>query len=206
MKTVILLLLCPFFLLAAPDAKLKISKDVDQRASIAVIDSSDNSPYAIKVHQVFVSDFKISGHFVPDKRYLTGAYTAGIDPALRLKEYILKYQFVKNGTGAILMVKLLKGSNSKLVVEKKYAIPSITKYPFIAHKAVSDINDILGFRSISWINRYVVFTRYTGKKQSEILLADYTFHYTKTVIRAWGTQSLSPMGRSQAAGLLLYLL
>jgi TolB protein len=29
----------------------------------------------------------------------------------------------------------------------------------------------------------VVFTRYTGRKKSEILLADYTFHYTKTVIR-----------------------
>ena len=177
------ILLFSWVLFAAPDAKLKISKDVDQRASIAIIDSSNNSPVSAKLHKVFVSDFKISGHFISDKRHLTGSYEGGIDPTLRAKEYILKYQFTKNGSGAVLMVKLIKGGDSKVILEKKYAIPSVAKYPFIAHKATTDINDALGFRSIAWINRYVVFTRYTGKKQSEILLADYTFSYTKTVIR-----------------------
>ncbi|NKQ41814.1 MAG: Tol-Pal system protein TolB [Sulfurovum sp.] len=176
-------LLLPFILFAAPDATLKISKDVDQRASIAIVDSSTSTDISKKLHKIFFSDLKISGHFVPDKKYHIGRYDSNIDPLLKSKEYILKYDFGKSDAGAVLMVKLLKSSNGKIVLEKKYAIPSLAKYPFIVHKATTDINAILGFNSIEWINRYVVFVRYTGKKQSEIILADYTFNYTKTVIR-----------------------
>ncbi len=182
MKTLFLYLL-PFFLLAAPDVKLKISKDVDQRTSIAIVNSSKPTVTSKKLHSVFVSDLKISGHFVPDKTYYISTYDNGILPTMRSKEYILKYLFSENTHGAVLMIKLLRGGNSTVALEKKYAIPSVSKFPFIVHKAVTDINNALGYRSIAWINRYVVYTRYTGKKQSEIVLADYTFHYTKTVIR-----------------------
>ena len=182
MKTLLLYLL-PLLLLSAPDVKLKISKDVDQRASIAVIDGSTRTATSKKLHSIFISDLKISGHFVPNKTYYTGTYNNHITPAMRSKEYVLKYQFSENSRGAVLVTKLLKGANSMIVMEKKYAIPSVSKYPFIAHKAVTDINEALGYKSIAWINRYIVYTRYTGKKQSEILLADYTFHYTKVVIR-----------------------
>ena len=183
MKTFFLYLL-PLFLLAAPDAKLKISKDVDQRASVAIIDSSTSlTAISKKLHKVFVSDLKISGNFIPDKMYYSGAYDSSIAPKIRAKEYVLKYNFIENKPNALLMVRLLKGTNSKIILEKKYTIPSVSKFPFVAHKATTDLNDALGYRSIAWINRYVVFTRYTGKKQSEILLADYTFNYTKTVIR-----------------------
>ena len=195
MKT-LLLYLVPFLLLAAPDVKLKISKDVDQRASIAVMDGGTQTSTSKKLHTIFVSDLKISGHFVPSKTYYTGTYNSHIMPAMRSKEYVLKYQFSKNSRGAVLVIKLLKGANSTIVMEKKYAIPSVSKYPFIAHKAVTDINEVLGYQSIAWINRYIVYTRYTGKKQSEIVLADYTFHYTKIVIRGglnlfpqWGDAS-----------------
>jgi TolB protein len=41
----------------------------------------------------------------------------------------------------------------------------------------------LKFPSIDWINRYVVFARYTTPRRSEIVLADYTFTYQKTIIR-----------------------
>jgi len=179
----LLILLLPLWLLAAPDAKLKISKNVDQRASIVVVDASNPSPTAKKLHRVLRSDLKISGHFKPDSKYYTSAYDKSIQPAHRAKSYVLKYAFSQSGAGAVLQVKLLKASNSSIVLEKKYAIPSVAKYPFVAHRAATDINDALGFQSIAWINRYVVYTRYTGKKQSEILLADYTFHFTKPVIR-----------------------
>ena len=182
MKKIFILLL-PLWLLAAPDAKLKISKDVDQRVSMVVVDSSDPSTVSKKLHAVFLSDLKISGHFKPNRTYYAGNYNHTVTPAHRASSYILKYAFSQSDTGAVLRIKLLKGSNSHLVLEKKYAIPSIAKYPFIVHKATTDINDVLGFQSIAWINRYVVYTRYTGKKQSEILLADYTFHFTKPVIR-----------------------
>ena len=189
----------PFLLLAAPDARLKISKDVDQRASIAVIDAGRPTAVSKKLHGIFVADLKISGHFVPDKAYYRGSYDSTVSPAMRAKTYVLKYNFGENGAGAVLRVQLLKAANSKVVLEKKYAIPSVAKFPFIAHKATTDLNDALGYRSIAWINRYVVFTRYTGKKQSEILLADYTFNYTKTVIRG-GLNLFPQWGDSKQQG------
>jgi len=179
-----LLFLLPFIIFAAPDAKLRISKDVDQRASIVVIDGSVNSSLSRKVHGIIVSDLDISGHFKADKKYFVDKFTSNlINPKLRAKEYVLKYTFSRNGEEGTLEVRLLKASNSKEVFANKYTITAIAKYPFVAHKAVSDVNDALGFTDIKWINRYVVFTRYTGKKQSEILLADYTFHYTKSIIK-----------------------
>ncbi|HIP61669.1 MAG TPA: Tol-Pal system protein TolB [Sulfurovum sp.] len=179
----ILILLLPLFIYAAPDAKMKISKDVDQRASIVVVDASPSSSVSKKLHKIFVSDFKISGNFVPDSNYNAGAYDNSVNPAFRAKEYVLKYKFLENGAGAVLMTRLIKASNSKIILEKKYSIPALAKYPFVAHRATSDINNALGYKSLEWINRYVVYARYTGKKQSEILLADYTFNYSKTVIR-----------------------
>ena len=177
------MLLLPLWLFAAPDAKMKISKEVDQRVSIAVVDSSTATPVTQKLHSVLVSDLKISGHFKPENTYYQGSYNNGISPAHRAKSYLLKYTFSQNGSGALLQIKLLGASNSRVILEKKYTIPTVAKYPFIAHRAVTDINKALGFRSIEWINRYVVYTRYTGKKQSEILLADYTFHFSKPVVR-----------------------
>ena len=184
----LLLLLLPILIFAAPDATIEIKKDVDQRASITIIDgdtqSSSQSKIAKKIHSIIASDLKISGNFIPDTEYHTGDYDSdGVAPSLRAKEYALKYKFLENGSGAVLIIKLLKASNSKLILEKKYSIPAQEKYPFVAHKATTDINDALGYKSLEWINNYVVYARYTGKKQSEILLADYTFNYTKVVIR-----------------------
>lgn len=184
----LLFLLLPIFIWATPNVKIEIKKDVDQRASISIVDGSIESKNSMnvskKVHSILASDLKISGNFLPDTTHYKGNYDDSlISPSLRTKEYQLKYKFSENGEGAVLIVKLLKASNSKLVMEKKYSISTLDKYPFIAHKATTDINNALGYKSIDWINNYVVFARYTGKKQSEILLADYTFNYTKTIIR-----------------------
>jgi len=178
------LLLLPLMIFAAPDAKMRITKDVDQRASISIVDGSADNKLSRKLHSIIVSDLKISGHFKPDKEYRVDKYSSNsVPPKLRAKEYLLKFRFTRDGDGAILETRLLKASNSKEVFAKKYLISSLIKYSFVAHRAISDINDKLGYKSIKWINRYVIFTRYTGRKQSEILLADYTFHYTKSIIK-----------------------
>jgi len=55
--------------------------------------------------------------------------------------------------------------------------------PFLIHKAISDINNVLKYPSISWINRYVAYAVYTTPGRSEIRVADYTFNYKKTIIK-----------------------
>jgi TolB protein len=167
--------------LYAADATLKIQKDVEQRARIALVDASPvvNNTF----FKILLSDFKISGHFLADTTHHIGDVNSDyLLPALKSREYVLKFALSQQ-TGTKLIVRLLKASDSTEVFRKRYAIPTKNKMPFLAHKAVSDINNVLHFTDISWINRYVIFSRYTTPRHSEILLADYTFNYKKVIIQ-----------------------
>ena len=163
------------------DATLKIEKDVEQRSRIALIDASSKAD--TKFFKILLSDLKISGHFLADSTHHKGEMNSNfLLPAVKSNEYVLKYALSKQ-SDTKLLIRLLKASDGSEVFKKSYTIPTRNKVPFLAHKAISDINHILKYPDISWINRYVVFSRYTTPKQSEILLADYTFNYKKVIIR-----------------------
>jgi len=165
----------------AVDATLTIEKDVEQRARIALEDGSVISDD--KVFRLFLSDMKVSGHFLADSEPYRGSFDGPIlDPSEKAQEYVLKYTASQEGK-ARLSVRLLKASDGTQLFKKSYAIPSKAKMPFLVHKAVSDINKVLNYPSIDWINRYVIYARYTTPRHSEIVLADYTFSYEKTIIR-----------------------
>ncbi|HEY9189999.1 MAG TPA: Tol-Pal system protein TolB [Sulfurovum sp.] len=182
------------------DATLKIEKDVEQRTRIAMVDGS--SEQNGKVFDIFLSDLKISGHFLPDSTHHQGDLSSNyIVPALKSQEYVLKYT-MNQGVGSKLLVRLLKASDGAQIFKKSYAIPKKDKMPFLIHKAVSDINDVLKYPSISWINRYVAYAVYTEPGRSEIRLADYTFTYKKTIIR--GGLNLFPKWADPAQRSLYY--
>lgn len=163
------------------DATLKIEKDVEQRTRIALIDGS--SEQSSKVFNILLSDLKISGHFLPDNTHHIGDVSSNyIVPALKAQEYVLKYT-MNEQSGSKLLIRLLKASDGAEIFKKSYAIPQKAKMPFLIHKAISDINNVLRYPSISWINRYVAYAVYTAPGFSEIRVADYTFNYKKTIIR-----------------------
>jgi len=179
----VLLLSINFFTsnLFGVDATLKIEKDVEQRARIALVDGS--SDQNSKVFNILLSDLKISGHFLPDSTYRRGDLSSNyILPTLKSQEYVLKYAMSQQA-GTKLLVRLLKASDGTQIFKKSYAMPTRAKMPFLIHKAISDINNILKYPDISWINRYVVYAVYTTPGRSEIRLADYTFSYKKTIIK-----------------------
>jgi len=167
--------------LFAIDATLQIEKDVEDRTHIAIVDAS--STPTPKVSQIMMSDLKISGHFLVDTDiYKEGFSSSIVTPKLKSQEYVIKYKY-DSSSGAKLVIRVLKASNSKEIFKKSYAISNIEKMPFLVHKAVYDINGFLRYPDISWINRYVIFSRYTTPRHSEIVVADYTFNYKKVVIR-----------------------
>ncbi len=179
-----LLVIVTVMAFAKYDAKLTIEKKVDERARVAIVDGSIPSDTSKKIAAIFAADLKISGHFRPDEAYRVGTYAGSmIDPALRSNDYVLVYDFSHANGQNTLMVKLLNAANAHQILERRYRVKSSAKYPFLVHKAVSEINTYLKYLPIDWLNRYVVFARYTGRKQSEIVLADYTFHFTKTIVR-----------------------
>lgn len=163
------------------DATLKIEKDVEERTRIAVVDASPSQDP--RIFNIFLSDLKISGHFLADKTHHKGDITSNfIIPTLKSQEYVLKYS-LNQSNGSKLLVRLFKASDGKQVFKKSYAIPGKAKIPFLIHKAVSDINNVLKYPDISWINRYIVYATYTRPGLSEIKLADYTFSYRKTIVK-----------------------
>jgi len=163
------------------DATLKIEKDVEQRARIVIVDGSTSQD--IRTFNIFQSDLKISGHFLADKKHHKGDVTSNfIVPVLKNSEYILKYR-LDESNGATLLVRLLQTSNGSEIFKKSYSIPAKAKLPFLVHKSISDINNILKYPDISWINRYIVYATYTTPGLSEIKLADYTFNYRKTIVK-----------------------
>ncbi|MDY0195503.1 MAG: Tol-Pal system protein TolB [Sulfurovaceae bacterium] len=173
-------------LMGDSDAELTIKKKVDNRSKIAIADGStsiDNST-SRKVFSLFLNDLKLSGNFSADSRYYTAEYSSDVLPTeVKSNEYTLKYQLL-NTSGASLSVILIQNSNGTKLFQKSYSIGAFNKYPFLVHKAVSDINRILGYGSIDWMNRLVLFTRYTASRQSEIILSDYTFTYKYPIIRS----------------------
>ncbi len=163
------------------DATLKIEKDVEQRTRIAIVDGSTSQD--IRTFNIFQSDLKISGHFLADKKHYKGDVASNfIVPELKNSEYILKYR-LEQSSGTKLLVRLLETSNGREVFKKSYSIPTKAKLPFLVHKSISDINTILKYPDISWINRYIVYATYTTPGLSEIKLADYTFNYRKTIVK-----------------------
>ena len=181
MRVLLFLFLSMSIQLFALDAKLKIETDVEHRSRIALVDGSSSANKSF--FNILFSDLKISGHFLANSTHHKGDFTtAYIAPGLKSQEYVLKYS-LSQGSGSKLVIRLLKASNGVEVFKKSYAIPGTAKAAFLAHKAVSDLNDVLKYPSIHWINRYVIFARYTSAKQSEIVLADYSFRYQKAIIR-----------------------
>jgi TolB protein len=167
--------------LLAVDATFKISTDIEQRTRISMIDSSVSK--SERFFKTFLSDFKISGHFLADKKHHVGELSSNSIPAsVKKSSYILKYN-LSQSTGSKLVVRLLQSSTGREIFTKSYAIPDTQKVAFLIHKAVSDVNNVLKYPDISWINRYIVYATYTGSGRSEIRLSDYTFSYRKTLIK-----------------------
>ncbi|TNF43662.1 MAG: Tol-Pal system protein TolB, partial [Epsilonproteobacteria bacterium] len=101
------------------DATLKIEKDVENRARIALVDGS--SEQSSKVFDILLSDLKISGHFLPDTTHHIGDVSSNyILPALKGQEYVLKYT-MNQQSGSKLFVRLLKASDGTQIFKKSYA-------------------------------------------------------------------------------------
>ena len=169
-----------------PDAVIKIDKNVDQGESITIVGASSVSPkFKKEVNRLFKSDFSITGHFLVKDNNLTNISYSTLPIALNTKTKLtLLYNFSKTNTnGASLDIKLYEGSPKKIIFSKNYNVSRLEKTPFLIHKAVSEINDLKKYPPVNWMNRYVVISRYTGAKKTEILLADYTFTYQKVIVK-----------------------
>lgn len=183
MKYIITIILLTGNLLAE-DAVLSIEKDVDSKASIVIIEDSStaqSSSNHSKMFSLLLNDIKMSGHFNADKNSRKGSFDDGmLPPELHDREYILKYSYSPSGTK--LDIKLILVSENRVILQKGYGVNSNKRYPFLAHNAIVDINSALGYDDVSWMKRYLIFSKYIGSRSSQIWIADYTLLFSNRIV------------------------
>ena len=167
------------------DAVLSIEKDVESKATLSLVEDTATAGSSSNHSQLFnllLTDLKMSGHFVVDTKLRRSGFEDMMLPVeLHDREYLIKYSYAT--TGKNLKVKLIRVSDSSVVFQNSYTINVASRYPFLAHNAVVEINSALGYEDISWIKRNILFSKYTSSGKSEVWIADYTLSFSSVLIR-----------------------
>jgi len=189
-KKILFLLLVSAIAVFSYDATIDIVKKGEKLPKIVVQDATDmgfnKEKLDNKIYKLLIGDLKVSANFIVDDKYqkatFNGNYSANIQSANNT-DLILRYKLENSDNGLLGKVKLIDAKNGNILTQKIYKISSDKRYPFLSHKIIIDVNDFIGASSIDWMDRFVIFSKNTGKKKSDIVISDYTLTYQKTVVK-----------------------
>lgn len=168
-------------------AQLKVEAATRYIPSIVVEDVSANlegTNIGRRIAKVLVGDLKVSAHFKAKEGMASSTnepinYLAykkeGVDLVLKLRTF---YELQSIVTEA----RLFDVNLQQEVLSRNYTVAETARYPFIAHKAAVDINDHIKAPSIAWMQRFVIFSKYTDPAEAEVIISDYTLTFQKTVV------------------------
>ncbi len=185
----LVLSLCVALSLQAKDATMEIVKRMQDAPSIVLQDGTSNSfdpMFKGRFFKMLVADFKTTTHFNPVDKYLISSYDARPNLALTEKKpsLVLQYKLEHSNTGGIVVfAKFINAKNFKVISEKLYDMSSKDRYPFAAHRLVSDINDAINAPSVGWMKRYVIFSKNVAAMNTQIVIADYTLTFQKVIVK-----------------------
>lgn len=188
MKMFILMILVVSSLFGV-DAELDIVRknSVVPVIGITVTNKNSDNVLAKQIKELLENDFLVSGHFdvkpinidvesIGSKFDFFNPSITGIDLVLLLE--------IKNSTNNSIEIDVaLQDINSKEnKLKTTYKISNKKRYPFLAHKIAIGVNTELKAPSIDWMSRFILISKYTTSKKSEIIVADYTLTYQQVVI------------------------
>ncbi|HIE35264.1 MAG TPA: Tol-Pal system protein TolB [Campylobacterales bacterium] len=166
---------------------MEIVKEVEKNPSISVEDASASFSDFLnkKFFKLLIADLKVTSHFNVDERYKIALFDSSFDILEDENiNLIVRFKLDIDEFGNLLCrVKLFDIKKSEIAFLKTYRIKDIKRYPFLAHRVVTDINDYIGAPPVDWMRRYIIFSRYTSPKNAEIVVGDYTLTYQKTIIK-----------------------
>lgn len=192
----------------AQDATMEIVKRMDTAPMIMVQDGTDNSfdgTFKNRFFKMLIGDLKTTTHFNPINTYVTSNYDN--DPIANVGDkrpnLILQYKLQRADAGAIIAkVKFVNTANLQVRSETSYDIPEKSRYPFLSHRIISDINDNIGAPSVNWMKRYVLISKNVAPMKSQIIIADYTLTFQKTIVK--GGLNLFPKWANEAQSAFYY--
>ncbi len=173
---------------AEVDASLEILKKANSLPKILVSVATDTSEVETlnKIKKGLIDDLGVSGHFEVATITSNSAYDS-IPDILTLSNQgvslYLNLSAKKEASGDYtLMTKLYNVGGRALMLEKNFTTTQEDRYIFLAHKATISINDFLKAPSISWMEKFVVFSTYSTPGNADIMIGDYTLTYKKSVV------------------------
>ena len=186
MKRLFLYLLLVALPLLAGDLTLEIVKDVGDKPKIVIEDASSDIDRRLdaKFFKLLVGDLEVTAHFdVNDTKNLANFEDAPSYAKYRNQDYLLRYQLFYDDFGKLnVKAKCFDLKSQNAVLSKIYRIADHSRYPFLAHKIVYDVNDALHFADVGFLKSFVVFAKYTKPKHADIYISDYTLTYQKRVV------------------------
>lgn len=209
MKRFFLLLLISTVMVFGYDATIDIVKKGDKLPSIVVQDATEstfpNKRLDYKLFKLIVGDLKVSTNFIVDDAYgqsdFDGDYKTNLQ-GNKNTDLILRYKLKTLDNALEAKIKLIDAKNGNTLLEKSYEISSQTRYPFLSHNIVIDVNKYIGAPSVEWMRKTVIFAKNTGRKSSDIVISDYTLTYQKTIVS--GGLNLFPKWANQAQNAFYY--
>ncbi|MDD3466531.1 MAG: Tol-Pal system protein TolB [Campylobacterales bacterium] len=156
-------------------------------AKLAVESYTDGTVTQFEQNQIdamLLQDIKVSDHM----EAVANPFKNGFDKipsAAELRssniEILLKYKLSKTQRGFSLDLKIIDQSKP-IPTQLRFSIPDFKEYPFLSHNVAVSVNDYLKAPSIDWMKNFVLLSKDMGAKKSDIVIADYTLTYQKTLI------------------------
>jgi len=175
--------------LFAVDAELDIVRknSIIPKIGIVITKNNVDNNLASKIKGILEKDFTVSGHFNVESINIEAQSVDTqfnfSDPEVMKHDLLLLLEVKNSANNTITIDVVLKDVNGKEIKSKNtYQISNSSRYPFLAHKIAIAVNNEIKAPSIDWMNRFILFSRYTSSKKSEIVVADYTLTYQKVVI------------------------
>jgi TolB protein len=199
-------LTCSLF---AYDSTVEIVKKMDKLPKVAIQDASEANVdinFRKKFFKILVGDLRVSSHFNVVDEYMQSTYEGNLEENFLSNlnlDLILRYKILLDSDGVVIAkIKLLNAKSGQVDSEKSYKISKKNRYPFLAHNIVVELNDKIGAPSIKWMEQFVVFSKYTDSKKSEIVISDYTLSFQKTIVK--GGLNIFPKWANKAQNAFYY--
>lgn len=167
-------------LFAVDDATTTIeNKGASSLPSMVVVATNGiNNEFEEKFFKLIVGDLKVGATFAVSDEKATGSWDGAIQSSTT-PQMILKYAL----DGKTNLKVKVTDPNSKVLFENSFSIDNADRYPFLAHKAISEIVKQLGYANVDWMNKMLLIANYIAPENSQILVADYTLTFRQVLLK-----------------------
>ncbi|MDR0664632.1 MAG: Tol-Pal system protein TolB [Helicobacteraceae bacterium] len=187
MRLLIACLLLVSTRLFAADATLEIIKEARSSLNVAVESKSrTRSQMDVKIGKMIEADLKTAGFYnvlpSPEGAGANVAFDSPIYQNAGLHQ-LIRYELFYEGTQVGIRVQVYDIKSKKLLFSQPYKVSREDRYVFLSHHFVMDLANKMGVGGLEWMNRFVLLSRQTSPKQTEIMIADYSLTYRQTIVR-----------------------